>query len=231
MKRRNLVVERYVREAVHKIMLQVVEDELKQSEKQRRDVETKLEQQEVRFHQLVENARDVIYRFRVKPVLGCEYVSPRITDLLGYTPEELYADYKLLLRAVHPVDRERLQKSFKGKGQFHERATLRWVHKDGSLVWIERVNVPLYDEKVFKNDHAYYADHVQKKFPEDHWLGENGIESYLAIPVYDPEGKPFGHLGVMHDGPMHDDLPRESILRNFAARASAELKRLHTQAR
>ena len=74
-KRRNLVVERYVREAVHKIMLQVVEDELKQSEKQRRDVETKLEQREVRFHQLVENARDVIYRFRVKPVLGCEYGS------------------------------------------------------------------------------------------------------------------------------------------------------------
>jgi GAF domain-containing protein len=85
-------------------------------------------------------------------------------------------------------------------------------------------------EKVFKNDHAYYADQVQKKFPEDHWLQENGIESYLAIPVYDLEGKPYGHLGVMHDGPMDDDLPRESILRAFSVRAGAELRRMHTEA-
>ena len=85
-------------------------------------------------------------------------------------------------------------------------------------------------EKVFQNDHAYFADQVQANFPEDHWLQENGIESYLAIAVYDPEGKPFGHLGVMHDGPLEDDLPRESILKTFAVRASAELSSMHTQA-
>ena len=448
-KRGNLVVERYVRTAVQKITLQFVEDQLERSEQQRQHAEMKLEQREVRFHQLVENARDVIYRYRLRPARRCEYVSPMITDLLGYTPEELYADPELLLEIVHPVDRERLRTSFQGKSDFHERATLRWVHKDGSLVWIERVNVPIYDEEgtlvviegiardvterrrseeqlrasearfrslvetapsaiiglgengqivefnpeaervlgykreeivgknyldsffsaevrdsvsavikkslegqpirgfecpiqgadgrersflwninslqddqnqakavilagqditalnrfasillslveglsgtssqdflqalvrqlavtlqvkyaflselqsptqvslqvfwagegfvdnfeydiqgtpcenVFRDDHAYYADQVQEKFPEDQWLQENGIESYLAIPVYDSMGKPFGHLGVMHDGPMEDDLPRESILRSFSVRVSTELSRMHTEA-
>lgn len=447
-KRRNLVVERYVRSAVEKIILQLVEVQLEQSEEKRQDAETKLEQREVRFHQLVENARDVIYRYRLRPARSCEYVSPMITDLLGYTPEEFYADPDLLLKIAHPVDRGRLRKSFEGKGEFHERATVRWVHKTGGPVWIERVNVPIYDEEgtltviegiardvtqrrrseeqlrvsearfrslvettpsliiglaengqilefnpeaervlsckreetvgrnylelflsakervlvsaairetmagqpirgfespiqgadgrehsflwnmnslqddqgqakavilagqditalsrfteillslveglsgvsgqdflqalvqqlavtlqvkyaflselltptqvsmhvfwagdaftdnfeydiqgtpcenVFRNDHAYYAEQVQEKFPEDHWLQENGIESYLAIPVFDPEGKPYGHLGVMNDGPMDDDLPRESILRAFSVRASAELRRMHTE--
>ena len=75
-KRRNLVVERYVHEAVQKVTLQLVEDELERSEQQRKRVETKLEQREVRFHQLVENARVVIYRYAVFPTRRCEYVSP-----------------------------------------------------------------------------------------------------------------------------------------------------------
>ena len=66
-KRGNLVVERYVRAAVQKITLQLVEDQLERSEKQRQHAEMKLEQREVRFHQLVENARDVIYRYRLRP--------------------------------------------------------------------------------------------------------------------------------------------------------------------
>jgi hypothetical protein len=86
-----------------------------------------------------------------------------------------------------------------------------------------------YDIQGTPCENVFGNDHVQKKFPEDHWLQKNGIESYLAIPVYDPEGKPSGHLGVMHESPMGDDLPRESIVRTFAVRASAEFWRMHTE--
>ena len=80
-------------------------------------------------------------------------------------------------------------------------------------------------EKVFAEGLAHYPSGVRETFPEDRWLQDNGIESYLAVPLSDREGNPIGHLGVMHDAPMQDDVPRESILRVFAARAGAELKR------
>ena len=80
-------------------------------------------------------------------------------------------------------------------------------------------------EKVFADKIAYYPSEVGKAFPKDRWLQDNGIESYLAVPLSDREENPIGHLGVMHDAPMQDDVPRESILRVFAARAGAELKR------
>jgi GAF domain-containing protein len=52
------------------------------------------------------------------------------------------------------------------------------------------------------------------------------VESYLAIPVYDLEGKPIGHMGVMNDIPMRNRESAESILRIFAIRAGAELNRM-----
>jgi hypothetical protein len=78
-------------------------------------------------------------------------------------------------------------------------------------------------KQVFTNGLSYYPADLQKIFPKDVWLKENGIESYLAVPVYGPTGKPIGHLGVMHDGPMPEGPPRESILRVFATCAGNEL--------
>ena len=80
-------------------------------------------------------------------------------------------------------------------------------------------------EKVFAEDGAFYPRGVQRRFPEDYWLQAQGIESYLAVPLYDRGKNSIGHLGLMHNGPMADDLPRESILRIFAGRAGAELQR------
>ena len=72
---------------------------------------------------------------------------------------------------------------------------------------------------------ACYPARVQELFPRDAWLREAGIESYLAIPLFDADGKPLGHLGVMHDAPMEESAFAESILKIFAARAGSELER------
>jgi len=36
---------------------------------------------------------------------------------------------------------------YQGKGVFNEPVTLRHIHKDGRLVWTERVSVPIYDKR------------------------------------------------------------------------------------
>lgn len=84
-------------------------------------------------------------------------------------------------------------------------------------------------EQVFLGHRAYYPSNVRKRFPNDRWLADNGIESYLSVPLSNPSGEWVGHLGVMDDRPMSSDLPRESILGVFAARAGAELERKRTQ--
>lgn len=80
-------------------------------------------------------------------------------------------------------------------------------------------------EHVARGNLTYFAADVQAVFPEDRWLQEVGIESYLAIPLFDSASNPIGHLGVMDTEPMTDVGARDSILRVFASRAAAELER------
>ena len=101
--------------------------ELKKAEEMRRSEE--------RFRLLAENAQDLIYRYCLKPTPGFEYVSPSATAIIGYTPEEHYADPQLMYKVVHPGDRHLMDEVFRSP-QFL--ITLRWLRKDGAMIWIEQ---------------------------------------------------------------------------------------------
>ena len=79
-----------------------------------------------------------MYRFRLHPTIGFDYVSPAITDLIGWTPEELYADPDLVFRIAFPEDIERLREMFEGQGPADEGRVLRWRRRDGTAIWIEQ---------------------------------------------------------------------------------------------
>lgn len=72
---------------------------------------------------------------------------------------------------------------------------------------------------------AYYPARVRELFSERPLLRQYGVESYLAIPLFDSAGRALGHMGVMDDKPMGAHPPDLSVLRIFAARASAEIER------
>ena len=145
-KRRNVMMERYVREAIQKVTVQLVQTGLEESEDQLKHLEAKLPGVEARFYQLVENAHDIVYRYRLVAPRGIEYVSPAVTTVTGYTPDKFYADPFLFTKMVHPDDREKVEEAMEGSSQFHEPIILRCRHKDGSWIWIERVHVPVHDE-------------------------------------------------------------------------------------
>ncbi len=91
---------------------------------------------EGRFRLLAENTRDIIYRYALKPTLKLEYISPSITQITGYTLEELYADPYLGLRIVHPDDLNSF-KQFHQPGNSGQKKVFRWLTKEGNLLWIE----------------------------------------------------------------------------------------------
>jgi len=106
--------------------------------------EAALRRSEERFLQLAEGARDLVYRYRLSPEPGFEYVSPSATAITGYTPEEHFADPQLALRLVHPEDRERF-KSY-ALDPTPGPLLLRWIRKDGAVVWAEQQSLLVRDE-------------------------------------------------------------------------------------
>lgn len=101
---------------------------------------------EASFRRLAEQSPDLIYRVRRKPNRAMEYVSPAALSLSGYTPEEFYADPDLILTLTHPDDRALAQFFITDHPEAPGPFVVRWVRKDGHVIWTERHRVPIYDE-------------------------------------------------------------------------------------
>ncbi|WP_127478221.1 PAS domain S-box protein [Sulfurivermis fontis] len=112
----------------------------------REAAERELAQSEERYRALAESAQDLIYRYQLYPERRFEYVSPSALEMTGYTPEEHYADPDLGLKLVHPDDRHLLEAMAAGEQVGDGVLTLRWIRKDGTLIWTEQRNTLLYDE-------------------------------------------------------------------------------------
>jgi PAS domain S-box-containing protein len=98
------------------------------------------------FEFLAENANDLIYIYRFVPEQKFEYVSPSSTKITGYTPEEHYADPQLGIKLIHPDDLPILQQ-FLEKKIVTDPIVLRWKKKDGTIIWTEQINTPIYDDQ------------------------------------------------------------------------------------
>ncbi len=107
-----------------------------------------LRESEARFRRLAENAADLIYRYDFFPTPHFSYVNPAATPITGYTPEEHYADPELGVKLIHPEDLPLLERLRAGSLEDIQRpSTLRWIHKDGHIIWTEQRNVPVLDEQ------------------------------------------------------------------------------------
>ncbi len=109
----------------------------------RKKAERALRESEERFRRLAENASDVVYRRKVLPEPCFEYISPATTSIGGYYPEDFYRDPNLFFKRVHPDDRPYISQII--AGEIKRRITLRWMHCDGQIIWLEINQVPLYD--------------------------------------------------------------------------------------
>lgn len=121
---------------------------LKQAElslKTMREAEHQREQSEVKFRSFIENANDIVFTLNIDGVF--EYLSPRITEVLGYRESDLLGQH--FSSVIHPDDLPNCAEFFNRLiTTLMPEAGLEYRvrHADGSWHWHDTNAAPLYDK-------------------------------------------------------------------------------------
>lgn len=98
------------------------------------------------FAELIEGARDVYYRYRLTEPRGFTYVSPSVTAMTGYTPEEFAADPDLCFVLVADDEHAFADEIAAPRTTTPGATVVRWRRKDGREIWTEQQIAPVLDE-------------------------------------------------------------------------------------
>lgn len=76
---------------------------------------------------------------------------------------------------------------------------------------------------------VHIPDRLIELYPGDSDVRALNAVSYLGVPLFDPRGEVIGHLSVLNDKPLPAEPRLVSLFEIFAARASAECRRLKVE--
>ena len=106
--------------------------------------EAALKESETKYRLLADNAADFI--FWIGPDGHFIYASPACEKMSGHGPAEFLADPDLMLRLIHPDDRQAyLRCCAAGAGDEGTELEFRLMRKDGRMRWIAHRSRPMYD--------------------------------------------------------------------------------------
>jgi PAS domain S-box-containing protein len=164
----------------------------KRLRQQKQQAEEALREREACFRLLTENSPDIIFRYRRFPTAGFEYISPAVTSVLGYQPEDYYATADFWKQTVVPQDRALIERILADEDI--RTVDVRHIRQDGSTLWLELKLVPLYDEQGVRIGTEGVARditervHMQSRLEEEHALLEQRVtERSLALSAVNDE--------------------------------------------
>src|SRR5680860_133190 len=137
-------------------------------EQQTLEQQTRLEA-EALFRTVLERAPAIVYTAEVGADARWRYVSPRIEEMLGFTPAEWPADPTLWARQLHSEDRERVLSQVRlGDAETgHENAIdYRLIRRDGEVIWVTDDAVIEHDAEGTPIWHGVLYDITERKHAE-----------------------------------------------------------------
>lgn len=121
--------------------------ELEQDIVMRKRAEDELRESEERFRLLAEYASDIVFRISMIPQPKVEYVSPSVQRTFGYTPEELYSDFSIMMKIIAGAHHQWFLDSLANPEDRLEGVVIECRHRDGSQRWIELNSTAVRDEQ------------------------------------------------------------------------------------
>ncbi len=96
--------------------------------------------------QIANHSKDILFRFHKQPSPGFDYISPAVTAITGYSPDEYYQRPMLFEQIVELENLDLLNQINLPADSPLGPHVIRIVNKDGSKRWLELLVTPIYDD-------------------------------------------------------------------------------------
>lgn len=128
----------------------------------------KVENDDLRYRQLIEQLPAITYVAGFGTEAKWEYVSPQISTLLGFSPDEWMSAKGLWLKQVHPQDRSRVmeaeRQSVESGSNFD--AEYRMYTRDGRLIWFRDRAIAVRESDGRTLMHGFMLDITERREAE-----------------------------------------------------------------
>jgi|GEM_PF-1822825 PAS domain S-box-containing protein len=131
-------------------LVPAIERELRESavRLEKKCAEEALRQSEAKLKRLTDSAQDIIFRMSLLDG-AYEYISPAVTGITGYSPEQFYENPYLMREIIHPDWRdyfdERWRELLNGEGQ--PSCEYPVVTGSGDVKWLHQLNIIVTGDK------------------------------------------------------------------------------------
>jgi len=156
------------------------------------------------YRSLAERAPAILYRYRLVPSAEMEYVNAAVTQTLGYTPEDFYADPELVLAVL---DVPALSVAAEADPGVSGRPTIRrWRRRDGTYADVEDRTIAIRDRNGNVEAIEGVARDVSAELATQHELraSRDRLHAVLAhVPVILWATDREGRLTVLEGAGLH----------------------------
>ena len=169
--------------------LQRANDQLESEIAARKSSEKALRASEERFRQLAENIMDLFWLEDVRKPQKIVYVNPTFELWWGRKPDEIYSNYSMLWKIVHPDDQKRVIKSYQDFIHDAEQfdSSFRIVLPDKSIRWIRSRAFPIRDSsgKMYRIAGLAQDISLQKRYEKRQQQLIEELKNFSSIVSHD----------------------------------------------
>ena len=190
-------------------------------------VHQNLAEKENQFELLAENATDIIFDYRLRPVPYFAFISPAAETLTGYRQKEFYDNPNLFEELTANADRQSLRELFEGPGL--GALTVKWQKKNGDYIWVEFHTTPVYNEGEIYSIEGIIRNITERKLAEEELIqsrkAKQTLFSHISHELKTPITSILGYAKALDGNVIEDPEERKDAI-NLIVSKSLILQRL-----
>jgi PAS domain S-box-containing protein len=179
------------------------------------------------FELLAENATDIMFDYRLKPLPYFAFINSTAETMTGYRQREFYDNPNLLEELTVTSDRPLLRNLFETPEQ--KTQAIKWQKKNGDYIWVEFYNTPVYTDGEIYSIKGIIRNITERKLAEEELIQSRKSKqiffSHISHELKTPITSILGYAKALESNVIEEPEEQKNAINSIVSK-SLMLQRL-----